>query len=167
MHLGEQLTTKVISNLYFVIVHTLMFCSYFQIMTEVLRAVYALPNVRRAPNKSGELKRCVAYLLNVVWANYGTRFKEESRLELRFAYIDQNQAISAWPISLTIQVCCFDLSQVKTMIDITIVWCIEISNIDGHHVSLRTLYLPIVQTYAIYDHDEFTCLLTRVQHFIL
>ena len=86
----------------------------------------------------------------------GTRFKEESRLELRFAYVDQNQAISAWPVSLTIQVCCYDPSQVNTMIDITIVWCIEISNIDG--TPCWFTYTVFTDSCTIYDH-EFTCLL--------
>jgi len=67
VHLGEKLTVK--------------------IMTEVLRAVYGYENVRRAPGKSGELKR----------------FKEHSRPQLRHAYLDQRQFSSAWPTSLTIQ----------------------------------------------------------------
>jgi len=66
-HIGEKLTIK--------------------IMTEVLRAVFSLENVRRAPGRSGKLKR----------------FKEHSRPELRYAYLDQHQLISAWPTSLTIQ----------------------------------------------------------------
>lgn len=58
-----------------------------KIMTEVLRAVYGFENVRRAPRISGELKR----------------FKDHSRPQLRYAYLDQHQRTSAWPTSLTIQ----------------------------------------------------------------
>jgi len=58
-----------------------------KIMTEVLRAVYGCMNVRRAPGQSGQLRR----------------FKEHSRPEVRFAYLDQGQFSSPWPSSLTIQ----------------------------------------------------------------
>ncbi|KXN87397.1 Psi-producing oxygenase A [Leucoagaricus sp. SymC.cos] len=66
-YLGETLTIKITS--------------------EVLRAIYAYNNVRRAPGKSGKLKR----------------FTERSHSQYHYAYLDRNQFISPWPTSLTIQ----------------------------------------------------------------
>ncbi|KAF9454341.1 linoleate diol synthase [Macrolepiota fuliginosa MF-IS2] len=58
-----------------------------KITGEVLRAIYAYNNVRRAPGQSGKLKR----------------FTERSHPQYHFAYLDRNQSISPWPTSLTIQ----------------------------------------------------------------
>ncbi|KAF9466079.1 linoleate diol synthase [Collybia nuda] len=66
-HLGEGVTVK--------------------IMTEVLRAIFSLENVRRAPGQSGGL----------------CRFKDHARPDLRFAYLDDKQYSSAWPTSMSIQ----------------------------------------------------------------
>lgn len=57
-----------------------------KIIAEVLRAVFQYENVRRAPGQSGTLKR----------------YKDHSRPELGYAYLDHEQFSSAWPTSLTI-----------------------------------------------------------------
>ena len=58
-----------------------------RIVSEVLRAVYAYNNIRRAPGKSGKLKR----------------FTEGTNAQYRHAYLDSNDLISPWPNSLTVQ----------------------------------------------------------------
>ena len=77
-----------------------------QIMTEVLRAVYRFTNVRRAPGQSGELPRYAPDALTCSMNTYllFLRFKVDSHPDLRYAYLDQNQSISAWPIGLTVEV---------------------------------------------------------------
>ncbi|KAL9713581.1 hypothetical protein Ac2012v2_003192 [Leucoagaricus gongylophorus] len=66
-YLGETLTVRIVS--------------------EVLRAVYAYNNIRRAPGKSGKLKR----------------FTEGTHAQYRYAYLDSKYLISPWPSSLTVQ----------------------------------------------------------------
>ncbi|EKM81762.1 hypothetical protein AGABI1DRAFT_90139 [Agaricus bisporus var. burnettii JB137-S8] len=58
-----------------------------KITSQVLRAIYAYNNVRRAPGASGKLKR----------------FTEGSHPQYHFAYLDRDFKISPWPTSLTIQ----------------------------------------------------------------
>jgi len=58
-----------------------------KIMAEVLRAVFGYKNIARAPGQSGVLKR----------------FQEESRPELRFAYLGADMFTSPWPMSMAIQ----------------------------------------------------------------
>lgn len=58
-----------------------------KITAEVLRAIYAYKNVRRAPGTSGKLKR----------------FTERSHPQYHYAYLDRDYFISPWPTSLTIQ----------------------------------------------------------------
>ncbi|KAJ8091181.1 hypothetical protein PM082_004157 [Marasmius tenuissimus] len=55
-----------------------------KIMGQVLKAVFSLKNIRRAPEKSGKLKR----------------FRDHDRPELRYAYLDEAKKVSAWPTSL-------------------------------------------------------------------
>ncbi|KAF9038426.1 linoleate diol synthase [Panaeolus papilionaceus] len=57
------------------------------IVAETLRAVYTLNNVRRAPGQSGTL----------------ARFKHHTRPELMFAYLNNDQLLTEWPTSLSIQ----------------------------------------------------------------
>ncbi|KAL0567802.1 hypothetical protein V5O48_014195 [Marasmius crinis-equi] len=57
-----------------------------KIMGQVLRAVFSLKGIQRAPDKSGQLKR----------------FKDHDRPELRYAYLDEAKKVSAWPTSLHI-----------------------------------------------------------------
>lgn len=66
-YLGETLTVRIVS--------------------EVLRAVYAYNNIRRAPGKSGKLKR----------------FTEGTHAQYCYAYLDSKYLISPWPSSLTVQ----------------------------------------------------------------
>ncbi|KII87382.1 hypothetical protein PLICRDRAFT_253826 [Plicaturopsis crispa FD-325 SS-3] len=65
--LGEDLTSK--------------------IMTQVLRAIFSLKNVRRGPGISGRL----------------SRFKDASQPIVRYSYIDNHSMRSPWPTSLVIQ----------------------------------------------------------------
>ncbi|THV05525.1 linoleate diol synthase [Dendrothele bispora CBS 962.96] len=65
--LGETLTMKIIG--------------------EVLRAVFELRNLRRAPEQSGRLKR----------------FKDSDQHDLRWAYLDENGFITPWPTSMIVQ----------------------------------------------------------------
>ncbi|KAJ6619469.1 linoleate diol synthase [Mycena sp. CBHHK59/15] len=58
-----------------------------KIMSEVLHVVFGYKNVARAPGQSGILKR----------------FKDDSRPDLRFAYLDQNKFTSPWPTSMAVQ----------------------------------------------------------------
>ncbi|KAJ7504371.1 linoleate diol synthase [Mycena galericulata] len=58
-----------------------------KIMAEVLRAVYGYKNIARAPGQSGVLKR----------------FHDESRTDLRFAYLNADKFISPWPTSMAVQ----------------------------------------------------------------
>ena len=57
-------------------------------MGQVLRAVFSLKGIQRAPEQSGKLKR----------------FKDHERPELRWAYLDEEKKVSAWPTSLHITV---------------------------------------------------------------
>ncbi|PPQ76670.1 hypothetical protein CVT24_011915 [Panaeolus cyanescens] len=57
------------------------------IISETLRAVYTLKNIRRAPGQSGVLPR----------------FKHHTRPELMFAYLNNDQLLSEWPTSFSIQ----------------------------------------------------------------
>ncbi|KAJ7698801.1 linoleate diol synthase [Mycena metata] len=59
-----------------------------KIMSEVLRAVFTCKNIARAPGQSGTLKR----------------FQDESRPDLRFAYLDEHKFASPWPTSMAVQV---------------------------------------------------------------
>lgn len=59
-----------------------------RIVSEVLRGVFGLKNVRRAPGQSGALKR----------------FEIPDRLELRYAYLNKAQLLSELPTSLTVKV---------------------------------------------------------------
>ncbi|KAF5350259.1 hypothetical protein D9758_007813 [Tetrapyrgos nigripes] len=58
-----------------------------KIIGEVLRAVLELPNVRRGAGNSGTLKR----------------FKDSNQYDIRWAYLDQQGSITAWPASMIIQ----------------------------------------------------------------
>ncbi|KAJ7247649.1 heme peroxidase [Mycena haematopus] len=58
-----------------------------KVMSEVLRAVFGYKNIARAPGQSGKLKR----------------FQDETRLDLRFAYLDEAKFISPWPTSMAVQ----------------------------------------------------------------
>jgi cytochrome P450 len=57
------------------------------VMSEVLRAVFGYKNIVRAPGQSGHLKR----------------FQDETRMELRFAYLDEEKFTSPWPTSMAVQ----------------------------------------------------------------
>ncbi|KAJ6581524.1 linoleate diol synthase [Mycena capillaripes] len=57
------------------------------VMSEVLRAVFGYKNIVRAPGQSGILKR----------------FKDESRPDLCFAYLDEEKFASPWPTSMAVQ----------------------------------------------------------------
>jgi len=58
-----------------------------RVVSEVLRAVYAYNNIRRAPGISGKLKR----------------FTEGTNVQYRHAYLDSRYLVSPWPSSLTVQ----------------------------------------------------------------
>jgi len=58
-----------------------------RIVSEVLRAVYAYNNIRRAPGNSGKLKR----------------FTNSVHRQYRYAYLDSENNISPWPGSLFVQ----------------------------------------------------------------
>ncbi|KAF7343731.1 Heme peroxidase [Mycena sanguinolenta] len=58
-----------------------------KVMSEVLRAVFGYRNIARAPGQSGSLKR----------------FQDETRQELRFAYLDEEKFASPWPTSMAVQ----------------------------------------------------------------
>jgi len=58
-----------------------------KIMSEVLRAVFTCKNIARAPGQSGTLKR----------------FQDESRPDLRFAYLDEHKFACPWPTSMAVQ----------------------------------------------------------------
>ncbi|KAF5387399.1 hypothetical protein D9757_005780 [Collybiopsis confluens] len=57
-----------------------------QIMTHVLRGIFAIKDIKRAPGNSG--------LLN--------RFQDHDRPELNYAYLDENKFVSPWPNSLAV-----------------------------------------------------------------
>ncbi|KAF9259925.1 linoleate diol synthase [Marasmius fiardii PR-910] len=57
-----------------------------QIMGQVLKAIFSLKNIERGPDQSGKLKR----------------FKDHTRPELNWAYLDDAKKVSAWPTSLHI-----------------------------------------------------------------
>ncbi|KAG5723411.1 Psi-producing oxygenase C [Termitomyces sp. T112] len=57
-----------------------------KVLSEVLRAIFSYDNVRRAPGQSGIL----------------ARFKEHSRPELAYSYVDDASFSSPWPTSLSI-----------------------------------------------------------------
>ncbi|KAF9530418.1 linoleate diol synthase [Crepidotus variabilis] len=57
-----------------------------KILSEVVRAVFEYPNIRRAPGVSGILGR----------------FKDHSRPELNYSYLSKQQLPSPWPTSLSI-----------------------------------------------------------------
>ncbi|KAJ6515136.1 linoleate diol synthase [Mycena vitilis] len=59
-----------------------------KVMSEVLRVVFGYKNITRAPGQSGTLKR----------------FKDETRPDLRFAYLDEEKYASPWPTSMAVQV---------------------------------------------------------------
>ncbi|KAK7049205.1 hypothetical protein VNI00_005806 [Paramarasmius palmivorus] len=56
-----------------------------KIMGEVLRAVFSLNGIKRAPENSGKLKR----------------FQDQTRPELRFAYLSEAKKVSPWPTSIS------------------------------------------------------------------
>jgi hypothetical protein len=58
-----------------------------KIVGEVIRAVFSLDGIVRAPGQSGTL----------------IRFKDETRLDITYAYLDSAQAASPWPTSMSIQ----------------------------------------------------------------
>jgi cytochrome P450 len=58
-----------------------------KVMSEVLRAVFGYKNIGRAPGQSGTLKR----------------FKDETRRDLRFAYLDEEKFACPWPTSMAVQ----------------------------------------------------------------
>jgi cytochrome P450 len=58
-----------------------------KIMSQVLRAVFSYENLERAPGQSGSLQR----------------FKDDTRLQLAYGYLNRDQQISEWPRSLTVQ----------------------------------------------------------------
>ncbi|KAF7356580.1 Heme peroxidase [Mycena venus] len=58
-----------------------------KVMTEVLRVVFGYKNVVRAPGQSGCLKR----------------FKDETRQDLRFAYLDEKKFATPWPTTMAVQ----------------------------------------------------------------
>ncbi|KAF9259926.1 hypothetical protein L218DRAFT_1003293, partial [Marasmius fiardii PR-910] len=55
-----------------------------QIMGQVLKAIFSLKNIERGPEQSGKLKR----------------FKDHTRPELNWAYLNDAKKVSAWPTSL-------------------------------------------------------------------
>jgi len=57
-----------------------------KIMTEVLRGIFAIKDVQRAPGNSGILHR----------------FKDHERPELNYAYLDDKKFVSPWPNSLCV-----------------------------------------------------------------
>jgi len=57
-----------------------------QIMSQVLRGVFAIKDLQRAPGNSGILYR----------------FKDHDRPELNYAYLDEQKFISPWPTSLAV-----------------------------------------------------------------
>ncbi|KAJ7155422.1 linoleate diol synthase [Mycena crocata] len=59
-----------------------------KIMEGVLRAVFGYKNLVRAPGQSGVLKR----------------FRDDSRPDLRFAYLNDEKFTSPWPTSMAVQV---------------------------------------------------------------
>ncbi|KAJ4469566.1 linoleate diol synthase [Lentinula aciculospora] len=58
------------------------------IMTHVLRGIFAIKDIQRAPGNSGVLNR----------------FKDHERHELNYAYLDDNKYVSPWPNSLAVVV---------------------------------------------------------------
>jgi hypothetical protein len=66
-YLGEKLTLKIVG--------------------EIIRAVFSLDGVSRAPGQSGKL----------------TRFKDETRCDISYGYLKSAQYISPWPNSMSIQ----------------------------------------------------------------
>ncbi|KIM44733.1 hypothetical protein M413DRAFT_442688 [Hebeloma cylindrosporum] len=61
-----------------------------KIVSQILRGILEFKNIRRAPGQSGVLQR----------------YKHSSRPELSYAYLDKDQAPSAWPTSMSIQYDC-------------------------------------------------------------
>ncbi|KAJ3767452.1 linoleate diol synthase [Lentinula raphanica] len=57
-----------------------------QIMTHILRGIFAIKDVQRAPGNSGVLNR----------------FKDHERHELNYAYLDENKFVTPWPNSLAV-----------------------------------------------------------------
>ncbi|KAJ3989347.1 linoleate diol synthase [Lentinula detonsa] len=57
-----------------------------KIMTHVLRGIFAIKDIQRAPGNSGVLNR----------------FKDHERHELNHAYLDENKFVSPWPNSLAV-----------------------------------------------------------------
>jgi len=57
-----------------------------QIMAEVLRGIFSIKDLKRAPGNSGVLNR----------------FKDHERPELNFAYLDEKKFVSPWPNSLSV-----------------------------------------------------------------
>ena len=57
-------------------------------MTHVLRGIFAIKDIKRAPGNSGVLNR----------------FKDHDRPELNYAYLDEQKFISPWPNSLAVVV---------------------------------------------------------------
>jgi len=66
-YLGEKLTLKIVG--------------------EIVRAVFSLDGISRAPGQSGRL----------------TRFKDETRCDISYGYLKSAQVITPWPNSLSIQ----------------------------------------------------------------
>ncbi|KAJ3859653.1 linoleate diol synthase [Lentinula novae-zelandiae] len=57
-----------------------------KIMTHVLRGIFAIKDIQRAPGNSGVLNR----------------FKDHDRPELNYAYLDENKFVTPWPNSLSV-----------------------------------------------------------------
>jgi len=58
-----------------------------KIVSEVTRAVFSFDGIRRAPGQSGCL----------------TRFKDDTRLDICYAYVNNAQFVSEWPTSMSVQ----------------------------------------------------------------
>lgn len=66
-------------------------------MTHVLRGIFAIKDIQRAPGNSGVLNR----------------FKDHDRPELNYAYLDENKFVTPWPNSLSVVVsCCLCFSSI-------------------------------------------------------
>ena len=74
-------------------------------MSEVLRAVFDLNNVSRAPGQSGVLKRFAVFLLlaSLALTLVLYRFKVDTRPECRYGYLNHSQIAYEWPTSMAIQ----------------------------------------------------------------
>ena len=75
-------------------------------MGEIIRAVFSLDGISRAPGQSGKLKRWVGkkskFLFIIYWIH--SRFKDETRCDISYGYLRNAQVITPWPNFMSIQV---------------------------------------------------------------